>query len=636
MKKYYLLTQIYPLLLVLVCFTSCNGQVKTNLPKDSPDSYRDEPKTIPIGQTTYSKEVEEQIKQVQNNLAGRVKVEGEHWNILDRMAYYKFNGVSIAVIQNYKVVWARGYGWADVKEKRPVTENTLFQVASVSKSINSMGVLKLAQDKKIDLNTDINQYLTSWKFPYDSVSHGKKITTLNLLTHTGGITSSAPEYVFKDTIPALIQTLNGEASPSRFVYSTVVPARSITEPNVKFQYSNNGIGITQLMVSDITNKPYEQYISEVVFKPLGMMHSCYTADSIKSQKQILATGYLNGVEIPGKHVIIPTIAAGGLWTTPTDLAKFIIELQLSYQGKSNKVLSQEMAKRMLTPYIETIAPGVFLKEVNAGKYFEHSGSLPGFNSQYYGSMEGGNGVAVIVNSGSSSVFIQEIINSVATVYNWKDFYQPIYKKAISVSDSSLQKYVGVYTAAEDRFTIIVKKEDGYSLFADGTYDKMYFTNETDFFNAEFPTEKHFLKDASGNVTGYSRTLNGIPQQPSLVKVLNPAKLAGNEDFFGTAGWTFLENKNYDEAIKYLKRGMDLYPNSLMMEMNLAHCYLFKNDYADALKTYKAHLNEIVTADIKWQDMIKSDFVFFKNNKFDKRLMDKIFADLKLEIPEGYE
>ena len=626
------------MLLLLVSFTSCNGQVKTNLPKDSPDNYRDEPKTTLLGQPTYSKEVEEQIKQVENNLAGRVKIEGEHWNISDRMAYYKFNGVSIAVIQNYKVVWARGYGWADVKEKRPVTENTLFQAASISKSINSMGVLKLVQDKKLDLNADINQYLTSWKFPYNSVSNGKKITTLNLLTHTGGLTSSAPEYVFKDTIPTLVQTLNGEGSPSRFVYSEVVPARSIMEPNVKFQYSNNGIGITQLMVTDITKKPYEQYISETVFKPLGMMHSCYTADSIKSQKQILATGYLNGVEIPGKHVIIPTIAAGGLWTTPTDLGKFILELQLSYLGKSNKVLTREIAKRMLTPYIDsTVAPGVFLKllDRDGEKYFEHSGSLPGFNSQYYGSMEGGNGVVVMVNSGSSNVFIQEIINSVATVYNWKDFYKPIYKKAITVPDSILQKYAGVYTAPEDRFTIIVKKGDGYSLFADGTYDKMYFTNETDFFNVEFPTEKHFLKDASGNVTGYSRTLNGIPQPPSLVKVLNPAEVTRNEDFFGTAGWTFLENKNYNEAIKYLKRGLELYPNSLMMEMNLAHCYLFKNDYAAALKIYKAHLNETVTADIKWTDMIKSDFLFFKNNQFDKSGMDKIYSDLKLEIPEGY-
>jgi len=608
--------RIYSRLLALLFFTSCNGQ---NNPA-----------------ATYSRETEDQIKQVENNLAGRVKIEGESWNILDRLAYYKFNGVSIAVIQNYKVAWAKGYGWADVNEKKPVTENTLFQAASVSKSINSMGVLKLAQDKKLDLNADINQYLSSWKFPYDSVSNGKKITTLNLLTHTAGISSSAPEYVSKETIPSLIQTLKGDASPSRFVYSTVAPARSVSEPGSHYEYSNSGIGITQLMVTDITKMPYEQYISETVFKPLGMEHSCYSGDSIKSQKQELATGYLQGVEVPGKHVVIPVVAAGGLWTTPADLGKFIVELQLSLLGKSNKVLSREMAERMVTPYLDSIAPGVFLKEAGSEKYFEHSGSLPGFNCDYYGSLEGGNGVVVMVNSGSSGLFIQEIINSVATVYHWKDFYHPVYKKAVTVPDSILQKYSGVYTAGDDRFTIILKKEDGYSLFADGTYDKMYFKSDADFFNVQFPTEKHFIKDASGNVTGYTRTLNGVLQQPSLAKILNPAAMTGDEFFFSTIGWAFLENKNYAEAHQYLKRGLDLYPKSLMLELNLAHSCLFNKEYAAALEIYKSHMGETVAEDIKWQGMIKSDFVLFKHNRFDQRPMDKILRDLKLETPEGYE
>lgn len=623
MTKQYLCRPIYSLLFLLAFFNSCKSQIES------------QPITSSNAQTIYSAEVETQIKQVENNLGGRIKIEGENWNILDRMAYYKFNGVSIAVIRNYEVVWAKGYGWADINEKIPVTENTLFQAASVSKSVNSMGVLKLAQDKKLDLNTDINQYLSSWKFPYDNVSKGKKINTLNLLTHTAGITSSAPEYVYKDTIPSLIQTLNGDASPSHFVYSRVVAARSEFEPDIKYQYSNNGIGITQLMVQDITKKSYGQYISETVFKPLGMMHSCYTDDEIKNQEQILATGYLNGTEIPGKHVIIPILAAGGLWTTPTDLGKFIIEMQLSYIGKSNKVLSQEMTEKMLTPYIDTVCAGVFIKDVNGEKYFEHSGSLPGFNCEYFGSMEGGNGVVVMVNSGNSDQFIREIINSVASVYNWKDFYQPVYKKAITLADSILDKYVGVYMLDDDRYTIIIKKEDGYSLYADGVYGKMYFTNETDFFNVEFPTEKHFVKDKAGNITGYSRTLNSSPQ-PALIKVLNPQALSGTEDFFGTIGWAFLENKNYEEALIYLKRGIELYPNSLMMEMNLAHAYLFNNEYDTAFKIYKSHLNEPVSQDIKWQDIIESDFIFFKNNNFNKNLMQRILIDLKLEVLEGFK
>ncbi len=195
--------------------------------------------------------------------------------------------------------------------------------------------------------------------------------------------------------------------------------------------------------------------------------------------------------------------------------------------------------------------------------------------------------------------------------------------------------MGVYKTPDDRYTLILRKENGYSLFADGTYSKMYFTNETDFFNVEFPTEKHFLKDASGRITGYTRTLNGEPQSP-LTRISSPAALTGDESFFGTVGWAFLENKNFYEANACLKRGLELHPRSLMIEMNLAHSFLFNNDYAAALKIYTSHLNETVTTDIKWQDMIQSDFVFFNHNGFDKSLMDRVFADLRLEIPEGYD
>ncbi len=143
--------------------------------------------TQALSQTTYSKEIEEQIKQFENNLSGRVIINGKADNILDRMAYYNVKGVSIAVIDNYKVIWAKGYGWADEKEKRPVTPSTLFMPGSISKSFNAVGILKLAQEKKLDLNTDINNYLQSWKFPYDSVSKGKKITLMHLLSHSAGL-----------------------------------------------------------------------------------------------------------------------------------------------------------------------------------------------------------------------------------------------------------------------------------------------------------------------------------------------------------------------------------------------------------------------------------------------------------------
>ena len=138
----------------------------------------------------YPEEVAKKINQVEHSLAGWIQIKDAPivWTLQERMKFYNAYGVSIAVIKDYKIEWAKGYGWADNAELRPVTVNTLFQAGSNSKSLNAIGVLKLAEDKKLDLYADINNYLKTWKFPYDSISKGKKITTANLLSHTAGLT----------------------------------------------------------------------------------------------------------------------------------------------------------------------------------------------------------------------------------------------------------------------------------------------------------------------------------------------------------------------------------------------------------------------------------------------------------------
>ncbi|MDP9229405.1 MAG: beta-lactamase family protein, partial [Bacteroidota bacterium] len=155
---------------------------------------------------TYSKDIEDKIKQVENNLSGWVHIQDSvnEWSLQQRMASYKIRGLSIAVVHNYTIEWARGYGVADTATQKRVTMQTLFQAGSISKSLNGVGVLKLVQDKKIGLYTDINDYLRTWKFPYDSLSKGKKITIANLLSHTAGLTVHGfPGYARGDTIPSL-------------------------------------------------------------------------------------------------------------------------------------------------------------------------------------------------------------------------------------------------------------------------------------------------------------------------------------------------------------------------------------------------------------------------------------------------
>jgi CubicO group peptidase (beta-lactamase class C family) len=159
-----------------------------------------------------------------------------------------------------------------------------------------------------------------------------------------------------------------------------------------------------------------------VLRPMGMNNSSYRQPPPAQNQKILATAYYDdGKEVKGKYHVYPEQAAAGLWTNPTDLAKYVIEMQLSLQGQSNKVLTTEYTKLMLTPYIDkSAALGVFIDVHGGEKYFSHNGKDEGFVARYCGSFDGGNGVVVMTNTDDFPI-VNEIVNSIARVYQWKDF-----------------------------------------------------------------------------------------------------------------------------------------------------------------------------------------------------------------------
>ncbi len=449
----------------------------------------------------YPKEVEASIQQVESNLSGWVQIEGTpaEWSLQDRMKFYHANGISIAVIKDYKIEWAKGYGWADSAEQRPVTTQTLFQAGSNSKSLNSIGVLKLVQDGKLNLYTDINDYLKTWKFPYDSLSKGKKITIANLLSHTAGLTVHGfPGYEKGDSIPTLIQVLNGERP------ANTNAVRSMYAPGLKYEYAGGGTEILQLVVQDITGQLYDKYMWENVLKPLNMTYSSYTQPPPASRESLLATGYYNdGKPVKGKYHIYPEQAAAGLWTNPTDLAKYVIETQLALAGKSQKVLSKKMTELRLTPYIDSSAAfGIFILNKNGIKYFTHGGVDEGFVSQYIGSFDGGNGVVVMTNTYNTALY-DEIINSVAKTYNWENFYSPVIKKEIIIPDSLMQGYIGKYKIGGDTLSVLKKNDGVYLNVGDNTQWKIHFTDNTHFFFVEQKIDLNFVIDETKKVTGFT-------------------------------------------------------------------------------------------------------------------------------------
>jgi CubicO group peptidase (beta-lactamase class C family) len=461
-----------------------------------------------LAEAQMATETEERIRQVENSLAPNL-IYGDsliNGNILQRMQELNVKGVSIAVIRDYKIDWAKAYGWADSVEGREATTNTRFQAASISKSLNSLGLLRLVQDKKIDPEADINNYLRTWKFPYDTASKDKKINVYQLLSHTAGLDIHGfPGYSRSASIPNVYQVLKGEKP------ANTKKVRSLFEPGLKFKYSGGGTTITQLLITDLALMRYADYMQLEVLSPLGMTNSSYSQPP--SDTTVLASGHdSDGGRIEGKFHIYPEQAAAGLWTTPTDLAKYIIDCQKALEGRSGKLLSKEMMAKRMAPYGDSSAAlGVFIAKKGGRAYFNHNGSNAGFLCASYGSLEGGDGVVVMTNSESFAI-IEELTNSVARVYGWKDFYTPVFKKLVKLSVPEMDSLQGQFKLQSD--TLIIAKcgedlcirqaaqpEPGY---------KMLFTGSDEFGIMEVPSAVFkVIRNEQGVVETLELRQNGL-------------------------------------------------------------------------------------------------------------------------------
>jgi CubicO group peptidase (beta-lactamase class C family)/uncharacterized protein YjhX (UPF0386 family) len=442
------------------------------------------------GNETIPNDLDDRIDLVENNISA----DGRKWSITERMEALKIPGVSIGVIHNFKLDWAKGYGYADISEKREVTPSTLFQAASISKSLTGVGVLKLAQENKIKLSEDINTYLISWKFPYDKNSGDKKITLYNLLSHTAGLSVHGFRgYANGTNVPGVVQILNGEAPANNEA------VRSQFASGTKVQYSGGGTTITQLIVMDVSGKQFNAYMNDEVLGPLGMTSSFYHEPS-NEQKQTLATGYLfDKSEVPGKYKIHPEEAAASLWTNPTDLSKYIIETQLALKGSSAKVLNQENTKLRLNPFRDDAALGVFINTVGKGKYFQHSGANEGFRALYVGDFEKGNGVVIMANSENNKI-IQELLITVANAYQWEGYAD----SGIKLSEAELKIFEGYYQAAFDpnSYLQIVTREKQLMLRQLWDGQEIFFEaqSELEFLNKEMSFPLKFSRDSKGRIT----------------------------------------------------------------------------------------------------------------------------------------
>lgn len=376
------------------------------------------------------------------------------YKLAERMALYKVPAVSVAFVENGQVAWARAYGVADVAAGRRATTDTLFQAASISKPLAALAVMRLVQDGRLALDEDVNLKLKTWQVPESEFSKVEKVTLRRLLTHSAGTTVSGfPGYASTDAVPTTVQVLNGEKP------ANTPPVRVDLEPGKTMRYSGGGFTIMQLLVGEMTGKPFPQVMRELVLEPAGMTASTYEQPLPAALTKRAALAYLrSGDPVKGGPHTYPEMAAAGLWTTPSELAKVAIELEAALEGKSSRILSPATIRQMLTHQRDGYGLGIAVGGDGATLRFGHNGANAGYRCQWVHYPARRQGVIVMTNSDAGGDVMVELLRAISAEYDWPDF-KVTQRTPGKIDPAALPAFAAVYRGERGE-TATVTHENG--------------------------------------------------------------------------------------------------------------------------------------------------------------------------------
>lgn len=443
--------------------------------------------------------VRERMAAVERGLIPAIRVKGvtKPRTIAERMSGDHVPGVTVAVINNYAVEWAKGYGVADAETGKPVTTATLFQAASISKPLTALAALKLVDQGKLDLDGDVNARLKSWRVPENEFTREHAVDLRGLLSHTAGLTVHGfPGYAVDATLPTAPQILDG-VKPAN-----TDPVRVNKRPGQGFRYSGGGTTIVQQLLIDVSGRPFADLMRDSVLAPLGMSASTYEQPLPKDREGEAASAHdSQGRPIRGRWHIYPEQGAAGLWTTPTDLARYAIEVQQAARGMSDKVLSRELLDAMLTPQGGgPVGLGPFITERRGMRAFGHGGQNLGFSCHLIALLDRGQGVVVMTNSDVGNRTLNEVINAVAAVYDWPG-YLPAERDAAQLDGDKLDRIVGTYALNVASVATISKRDDHLIVKLPRLAElELYPQSETEFITEQPEITGRAELDDQGNVT----------------------------------------------------------------------------------------------------------------------------------------
>ena len=393
------------------------------------------------------------IARVRDSLTPSILISGEApatTSIADRMAALNVPAVSVAVIDGGRIEWAEAWGEADVAAVRPATPSTLFQAASISKPVTATAALQLVEEGELDLDAPVNTYLRSWKVPESPFTAVEFVTLRRLLTHTAGLTVHGfPGYARSAEIPDAVAVLEGGGNTAPVVVDTT--------PGTLWRYSGGGYTVVQVLLSDVTGQPFADLMRARVLEPAGMTSSTYEQPLPETRWTEAATGYRpDGQPVEEGWHVYPEQAAAGLWTTPSDLARWGLAILAAYDGTEGGVIEPGTARAMLTSGMGRYGLGPGIGE--DGKWFGHGGSNEGFRCQLVVFLDG-RGAAVMTNGDRGGELIPQILATLALQYDWPDF-RPEERTVATIDSTQLQELVGEYRLERLDLTVRIAMEDG--------------------------------------------------------------------------------------------------------------------------------------------------------------------------------
>jgi CubicO group peptidase (beta-lactamase class C family) len=285
-------------------------------------------------------------------------------------------GATVLVMKDGQTLLKKGYGYSDYAKKMPVDPDTsIFRLASISKLFTWVSVMQLAEQGKLDIDADINNYLDFQIAP----AFGKPITLRNLMTHTGGFEEEIRDILIND--PKLATPLRDfmiQNQPHRIFPPGVIPA-----------YSNYGVGLAGYIVEHVSGEPFEQYVAEHIFQALGMTHSSFHQPLEQALSSFPSDGYKDTTEKPaiGFEIFNPA-PAGGVSSTALDMGRFAQALLGGGEFEGHRILKNETVNTMWTRQfaasdaLPAICMGFYQTWRNNLRFIGHDGDLIAFHSSF--------------------------------------------------------------------------------------------------------------------------------------------------------------------------------------------------------------------------------------------------------------